>query len=51
LNPLIPLKTFRLETGRFEQGDLLVTVRTDPDWEPILKKALFRKKHPAKIST
>jgi pyruvate,water dikinase len=27
------------EIGRFEQGDLLVTVRTDPDWEPILKKA------------
>ena len=24
---------------RFEEGDLLVTVRTDPDWEPILKKA------------
>ena len=22
-----------------EQGDLLVTSRTDPDWEPILKKA------------
>ncbi|MFN5117435.1 MAG: phosphoenolpyruvate synthase [Cyanobacteriota bacterium] len=27
------------EIGRFEQGDVLVTVRTDPDWEPILKKA------------
>jgi len=25
---------------RFEQGDVLVTRRTDPDWEPILKKAL-----------
>ncbi|WP_259738012.1 phosphoenolpyruvate synthase [Synechococcus sp. CS-205] len=24
---------------RFEVGDLLVTERTDPDWEPILKKA------------
>jgi len=24
---------------RFEEGDLLVTVRTDPDWEPILKQA------------
>ncbi|MFZ0406844.1 MAG: phosphoenolpyruvate synthase [Cyanobium sp.] len=24
---------------RFEEGDLLVTVRTDPDWEPILRKA------------
>ncbi len=27
------------EIGRFRQGDLLVTERTDPDWEPILKKA------------
>ena len=27
------------EIGRFQDGDLLVTVRTDPDWEPILKKA------------
>jgi pyruvate,water dikinase len=27
------------EIRRFETGDLLVTVRTDPDWEPILKKA------------
>ncbi|MFO7629722.1 MAG: phosphoenolpyruvate synthase, partial [Prochlorococcaceae cyanobacterium] len=27
------------EIGRFEEGDLLVTERTDPDWEPILKKA------------
>ena len=27
------------EIQRFEAGDLLVTVRTDPDWEPILKKA------------
>jgi pyruvate,water dikinase len=27
------------EIGRFEDGDLLVTRRTDPDWEPILKKA------------
>ncbi len=27
------------EIQRFEEGDLLVTVRTDPDWEPILKKA------------
>ncbi len=25
--------------NRFEQGDLLVTERTDPDWEPILRKA------------
>jgi len=24
---------------QFENGDLLVTNRTDPDWEPILKKA------------
>ena len=24
---------------RFEQGDVLVTRRTDPDWEPILKRA------------
>jgi pyruvate, water dikinase len=27
------------EINRFQQGDLLVTRRTDPDWEPILKKA------------
>ncbi|MEB3166980.1 MAG: phosphoenolpyruvate synthase [Cyanobacteriota bacterium] len=27
------------EIRRFESGDLLVTERTDPDWEPILKKA------------
>ncbi|MEI6031609.1 MAG: phosphoenolpyruvate synthase [Synechococcaceae cyanobacterium ELA739] len=27
------------QINRFEEGDLLVTVRTDPDWEPILKKA------------
>ena len=27
------------EIGRFRQGDLLITERTDPDWEPILKKA------------
>ncbi|MFM7171018.1 MAG: phosphoenolpyruvate synthase [Cyanobium sp.] len=27
------------EIGRFQPGDLLVTRRTDPDWEPILKKA------------
>ncbi|MEB3266460.1 MAG: phosphoenolpyruvate synthase [Cyanobacteriota bacterium] len=27
------------EIDRFQDGDLLVTVRTDPDWEPILKKA------------
>ncbi len=27
------------EISRFQQGDLLVTVRTDPDWEPILKQA------------
>ena len=27
------------EIQRFEQGDVLVTSRTDPDWEPILKKA------------
>ncbi len=27
------------EIGRFERGDLLVTERTDPDWEPILKQA------------
>ena len=27
------------EIGRFESGELLVTRRTDPDWEPILKKA------------
>jgi pyruvate,water dikinase len=25
--------------GQFQSGDLLVTRRTDPDWEPILKKA------------
>jgi pyruvate,water dikinase len=27
------------EIQRFEDGDVLVTRRTDPDWEPILKKA------------
>ncbi|MEB3275985.1 MAG: phosphoenolpyruvate synthase [Cyanobacteriota bacterium] len=27
------------EIDRFQQGDLLVTRRTDPDWEPILKQA------------
>jgi pyruvate,water dikinase len=27
------------EINRFAAGDLLVTSRTDPDWEPILKKA------------
>jgi pyruvate,water dikinase len=27
------------QIDRFNAGDLLVTVRTDPDWEPILKKA------------
>ena len=27
------------EIERFGQGDVLVTGRTDPDWEPILKKA------------
>ena len=27
------------EINRFEVGDLLVTGRTDPDWEPILRKA------------
>jgi pyruvate,water dikinase len=27
------------EIQRFEEGDLLVTVRTDPDWEPILRRA------------
>jgi pyruvate,water dikinase len=27
------------EIQRFTQGDLLVTERTDPDWEPILKMA------------
>ncbi|NDF63432.1 MAG: phosphoenolpyruvate synthase, partial [Synechococcaceae bacterium WBB_3_034] len=27
------------EIARFESGDLLVTERTDPDWEPILKRA------------
>ncbi len=27
------------EIERFESGDLLVTERTDPDWEPILKRA------------
>ena len=27
------------EIERFQSGDLLVTRRTDPDWEPILKKA------------
>jgi pyruvate,water dikinase len=27
------------EMDRFEEGDVLVTGRTDPDWEPIMKKA------------
>jgi pyruvate,water dikinase len=27
------------EIARFEPGDLLVTGRTDPDWEPILRRA------------
>jgi pyruvate,water dikinase len=27
------------EIDRFRSGDVLVTVRTDPDWEPILKQA------------
>ena len=27
------------EIQRFQPGDLLVTERTDPDWEPILKRA------------
>ncbi|NDC14333.1 MAG: phosphoenolpyruvate synthase, partial [Synechococcaceae bacterium WB9_2_170] len=27
------------EIGKFERGDVLVTGRTDPDWEPILKRA------------
>lgn len=27
------------ELQRFQEGDLLVTERTDPDWEPILKRA------------
>ena len=27
------------EIQRFEPGDLLITERTDPDWEPILKRA------------
>ena len=27
------------EIHRFESGDLLITERTDPDWEPILKRA------------
>lgn len=27
------------EIARFMEGDLLVTRRTDPDWEPILRKA------------
>ncbi|MEB3199371.1 MAG: phosphoenolpyruvate synthase [Synechococcaceae cyanobacterium] len=27
------------EIQRFQQGDLLVTRRTDPDWEPILRRA------------
>jgi pyruvate, water dikinase len=27
------------ELQRFQPGDLLVTERTDPDWEPILKRA------------
>ena len=27
------------EIERFQSGDLLITERTDPDWEPILKRA------------
>ncbi len=27
------------EIDRFQAGDLLITERTDPDWEPILKRA------------
>ncbi len=27
------------EAGRFQEGDVLVTDMTDPDWEPIMKKA------------
>ncbi|MDY6766525.1 MAG: PEP/pyruvate-binding domain-containing protein, partial [Candidatus Nanohaloarchaea archaeon] len=27
------------EMDRFEDGDVLVTERTDPDWEPVMKKA------------
>jgi len=27
------------EAGKFEHGDVLVTDMTDPDWEPIMKKA------------
>ena len=27
------------EIERFDSGDLLITERTDPDWEPILKRA------------
>jgi len=27
------------EINRFQNGDVLVTERTDPDWEPILKRA------------
>ncbi|MFB6242115.1 MAG: phosphoenolpyruvate synthase [Candidatus Nanosalina sp.] len=27
------------EMGNFSEGDVLVTERTDPDWEPIMKKA------------
>lgn len=27
------------EMGRFEDGDVLVTERTDPDWGPIMKRA------------
>jgi pyruvate,water dikinase len=27
------------EIGRFEKGEVLVTDKTDPDWEPIMKKA------------
>ncbi len=27
------------EIGRFQEGEVLVAVNTDPDWEPIMKKA------------
>jgi pyruvate,water dikinase len=27
------------EIGKLEEGDILVTEKTDPDWDPILKKA------------
>lgn len=27
------------ELGRFREGEILVTDKTDPDWEPIMKKA------------